>query len=173
MHLLAESNLGWINVGISACVAIGVAIIHSKGKERDRQARDRHHDQDAKEADRARKIDSLERKLEESTEATKELATKLVTEKLLDVQRRLDDGSSKFGKMDDYGRDLERSIVKGLAEIKQVIAEKAASKQDLKEHQGAMESKVQQIQAHLGQQDIKHAQLAQRVEDALSNKRGP
>ena len=62
--------------------------------------------------------------------------------------------------MGEGGHTLELKLLTGLNESKQHVVEKAASKTDLKEHQHAMDAKVDRIQEHLRGQDVRMAELA-------------
>ncbi len=170
-----------LNAALTGLVGLGLNVINNRAIQREEESK-------RAELARSQKIAGLETKLEESVKGTHELATKLVDERFRgmthevkshmqgllstidEMKLRLRDGETQFANIHDGGHALKLEITKGLAEIKQVVTEKAASKQDLKEHQSEMTAKVKEIQTHLGQQDVKHAQLAQRVEDVLKGK---
>jgi predicted nuclease with TOPRIM domain len=177
MHLIADTNLNLtlLNTGLTALVGIGLGVIN-------RRAQAREHEN----IKRDQKIDTLETKLDGATQTTHELAAKLVDERframthevnnhmqgflstLDEMKGRLRDGEAEFGQMRDGGHELKLEIAKGLAEIKQVISERAASKQDMRDHQASMQAEVKSIQSHLGQQDIKQATQTERVDNLAS-----
>jgi hypothetical protein len=121
------------------------------------------------------KMSKMDRNTEKLEQRLHETTTKLVDERLRGITHEvrghmnqlvltIDELKGKLqlgdGEIRDMNKELgerdhtrEIQILQRVNEVKSYVIEHAASKQDLKEHQGRMDTKVEKINERLGQQD--------------------
>ena len=83
---------------------------------------------------------------------------KALVESINGLGLRLKDGDGRFERLSDHDQRLELDMVKNIAEIKQHVTERAATKDDLKAHE-------RQVQEHLGRQDAKLNAIESQVQE--------
>lgn len=123
-----------------------------------------------------RTVEGLEKRLHETTEKLIDERLRAVTHSvsnhantlslsLEEMRRRVDQTVERIDGLGekDHGHDL--ALLKSINELKQYVIERAASKDDVKEHQREMGRVVQTINGHLGEQDARLIRIEQRCDD--------
>lgn len=111
-----------------------------------------------------------QRKYEGMESRVQILADKLVADKvqgltdaMTKLETRLKETESAMGKLGDTDHKLDTAILKGLAEIKLHVVERAVSKEDLRQHQQGADQRHDRLAEHLSQQDRELAAIKQQL----------
>lgn len=116
------------------------------------------------------KLGVAQRKAEGMEMRVQTLADKRVDDKIDDLvgamdelKERLKATEGKLGSLGDADHKLDMAVLKGLAEIKQHVVERAVSKEDLKAHQANADARNEKLADHLNRQDRDLAVIKQQL----------
>jgi hypothetical protein len=147
----ASQTVQWIALAVEVVLGIGLFIMGARQQERDREQ------------------DELKKKVQGYEEATHVLATKLVDERFRaishqlnnDVQsfsstlqtltKRLEDGDVAFDRLGERGHEVELRFANKVDELKDVVRDKFATRQDLQTHQESTTKKFDGLDERLRQ----------------------
>jgi chromosome segregation ATPase len=140
-----------------------------------------------------RTVEGLEKRVREDAEKSAEerhsLTTKLVDERFramthevnnhvqgftstLDfLKARLEKRDDELDGLGERDHQQDLKLLQAVMEIKTHVIEKAASKEDLKEHQREMQRVVEAVNRHLGEQDAKLHRIEQRCDETKAPRR--